>query len=143
MAAATGPAYAGDRSSIAALLEEKRIAAATKNAVSDARTFPRLLELGPQPHPELPQAGGLDEFPAPARHRVDLNPAEHSDSAWASVLSNDGHGIRDQTPLQQFARRVRREGLPVLRLWQNHAALLSLGFNNRGKPGLWIVQKTP
>jgi len=135
-AAATGSAYAGDRSGG----ETQRIAAATKNAVSVARTFPGLLELGPQP--ALPRAGAADEFPSPARRRLDLYPQESSASAWLPALGNDGHGIRDQTPAEQFVRRVHREGLPVLRLWQNKAALLSLGFNNKGKPGLWITQKT-
>jgi hypothetical protein len=50
-----------------------------------------------------------------------------------------------QTPLkgraQEFVSRVRREGLPVARLWQNNSALVSLGLNQRGKPGLWIIQK--
>jgi hypothetical protein len=44
-------------------------------------------------------------------------------------------------PAEEFARRVRREGLPVARLWENHSALVSLGLNQRGKPGLWIIQK--
>ena len=35
----------------------------------------------------------------------------------------------------------RREGLPLARLWENKSALLSLGLNKKGKPGLWIVQK--
>jgi hypothetical protein len=42
---------------------------------------------------------------------------------------------------EEFAQRVRREGLPLARLWENKSALLSLGLNKRGKPGLWIVQK--
>jgi hypothetical protein len=51
-----------------------------------------------------------------------------------------------QTPqrgrAQEFVSRVRREGLPVARLWQNHSALVSIGLNQRGKPGLWLTQKT-
>jgi len=43
---------------------------------------------------------------------------------------------------ESFARRVHREGLPVARLWENHSALISLGLNAKGKPGLWLVQKT-
>jgi hypothetical protein len=43
---------------------------------------------------------------------------------------------------ESFARRFHREGLPVARLWENHSALLSLGLNAKGKPGLWLVQKT-
>ncbi len=42
---------------------------------------------------------------------------------------------------EEFAQRVRREGLPLARLWENKSALLSLGLNKKGKPGLWIVQK--
>ena len=40
-----------------------------------------------------------------------------------------------------IAQRFRHEGLPVARLWENHAAFISLGLNGRGKPGLWLVQK--
>ena len=43
---------------------------------------------------------------------------------------------------EAFAHRVHREGLPVARLWENHSALVSLGLNSKGKPGLWLVQKT-
>jgi hypothetical protein len=44
--------------------------------------------------------------------------------------------------VKQIAERFHREGLPVARLWETHSALLSLGLNGRGKPGLWLVQKT-
>jgi hypothetical protein len=43
---------------------------------------------------------------------------------------------------EAFARQFHREGLPVARLWENKSALVSLGLNQRGKPGLWLVQKT-
>ncbi len=43
---------------------------------------------------------------------------------------------------ETFVRGFHREGLPVARLWENHSALLSLGLNGKGKPGLWLVQKT-
>lgn len=49
---------------------------------------------------------------------------------------------RTPSRMEEFARRVHREGLPVARLWENKSALLSLGLNKKGKPGLWIVQKT-
>jgi hypothetical protein len=45
--------------------------------------------------------------------------------------------------VEAFAHRFKREGLPVARLWENHAALVSLGLNSKGKPGLWLVQKIP
>lgn len=43
---------------------------------------------------------------------------------------------------ETLVRRFHREGLPVARLWENHSALVSLGLNAKGKPGLWLVQKT-
>jgi hypothetical protein len=42
---------------------------------------------------------------------------------------------------EEFVQRVRREGLPVARLWENKSALVHLGLNQKGKPGLWLVQK--
>jgi hypothetical protein len=42
---------------------------------------------------------------------------------------------------EEIARRVHREGLPVARLWENKSVLVSLGLNEKGKPGLWLVQK--
>jgi hypothetical protein len=49
---------------------------------------------------------------------------------------------RDMSKAEAFARRFHREGLPVARLWENHSALVSLGLNQKGKLGLWLVQKT-
>jgi hypothetical protein len=42
---------------------------------------------------------------------------------------------------QEFVSHARREGLPIAKLWQNKSAMVSLGLNQRGKPGLWLVQK--
>jgi hypothetical protein len=44
--------------------------------------------------------------------------------------------------VQAFAERFHREGLPIARLWENKSALVSFGLNQRGKAGLWLVQKT-
>lgn len=44
--------------------------------------------------------------------------------------------------VQALVERFHREGLPVARLWESHYALLSLGLNSKGKPGIWLVQKT-
>jgi hypothetical protein len=43
---------------------------------------------------------------------------------------------------QAFARRVHQEGLPVARLWETKSSLLSIGLNQKGKPGLWLIKKT-
>jgi hypothetical protein len=58
------------------------------------------------------------------------------------TLGADAWEDKPSARLADLARRVHREGLPVARLWENHSALLSLGLNQRGKPGLWIIQKT-
>jgi hypothetical protein len=57
------------------------------------------------------------------------------------ALGSEGAQTRIPSRAEEFARRVHREGLPIARLWENKSALLSLGLNKRGKPGLWIVQK--
>ena len=44
------------------------------------------------------------------------------------------------SPAERFVGRVRREGLPLARLWKSESALLSIGLNQRGKPGVWFTQ---
>jgi hypothetical protein len=44
--------------------------------------------------------------------------------------------------VEELVLRFHREGLPIARLWENKSALVSLGFNPKGKPGLWLTQKT-
>jgi hypothetical protein len=58
------------------------------------------------------------------------------------ALGADAGEARVMSRAESFARRFHREGLPVARLWENHSALVSLGLNGKGKPGLWLVQKT-
>jgi len=62
---------------------------------------------------------------------------------YSQVSDLPALGTQGQTPtrVEEFARRVHREGLPVARLWENKSALVSLGLNQKGKPGLWIIQK--
>jgi hypothetical protein len=51
-------------------------------------------------------------------------------------------GMRSHASVQDFVQRVHREGLPVARLFESKSALVHLGLNPKGKPGLWLVQKT-
>jgi len=71
----------------------------------------------------------------------DLHSRSYLQDLSIPTLGGDGRGIRDQSPTEQFIRQARKEGLPLARLWQNDQALLSLGLNRKGKPGLWIIQK--
>jgi hypothetical protein len=51
--------------------------------------------------------------------------------------------VRSLSRAQEIAQRFRREGLPVARLFETRSALVSLGLNQRGKPGIWLIQKIP
>ena len=51
-------------------------------------------------------------------------------------------GMHSRATIQDLVQRVHREGLPVARLFETKSALLHLGLSPRGKPGLWLVQKT-
>jgi hypothetical protein len=80
--------------------------------------------------------------------------ASKTESGFPSALHRPSFGAMEQqlpelgaqgrvpSRYEEFARRVHREGLPVARLWENRSALVSLGLNQRGKPGLWLTQKT-
>jgi hypothetical protein len=60
-------------------------------------------------------------------------------------LPGDAHGtpLRMESKVQELGRRVPHEGLPLARLWETKTALLHVGLNPRGKPGLWLIQKVP
>jgi hypothetical protein len=75
------------------------------------------------------------QFPS-ALHRPTLAALQQSGGG-----SDAATNARTPGRLEELARRVRREGLPIARLWQNKSALVSLGLNQRGKPGLWLIQK--
>jgi hypothetical protein len=80
-----------------------------------------------------------DAFPS-SLHRQALN-GEEQEHNGPSALGSLGTQSRMDSPMQALAHRVHREGVPVARLWENKSALVSLGLNQRGKPGLWIIQK--
>ena len=45
--------------------------------------------------------------------------------------------------LQQLARKFRRTGLPVLRLWESGHSVLAIGLNPRAVPGLYFTRTDP
>jgi hypothetical protein len=67
--------------------------------------------------------------------------SEEAAGAYAPIAGGTQHA-RIMGNVEAFAQRFRHEGLPVARLWENHAAMVSLGLNGKGKPGIWLVQKT-
>lgn len=63
------------------------------------------------------------------------------DQVQLSGSSSETRQARIPGRVEELALRFHREGLPIARLWENKSALVSLGLNQKGKPGLWIVQK--
>lgn len=88
-----------------------------------------------------PALQGERSYPVRFSAVPDLNSRSYLQDLSLPTLGGEGRGIRDQSPTEQFIRQARQEGLPLARLWQNDQALLSLGLNRKGKPGLWIIQK--
>jgi hypothetical protein len=68
--------------------------------------------------------------------------AERDYQSRLSKLAGDDLAMHSEGGVREIAQRVRRQGVPIARLWETHSALLSLGLNQRGKPGLWLIQKT-
>jgi hypothetical protein len=70
----------------------------------------------------------------------------HSAFDMDDSVARPGFGTREaHFPLmsqpETLLHRVHREGVPIVRLWNSHSALLSIGLNQKGKPGLWLIQK--
>jgi hypothetical protein len=59
-------------------------------------------------------------------------------SALGAAMSRNPGSNRPEAMVQRF----RHEGLPVARLWEGHTGFVSLGLNPKGKPGIWLIQKT-
>ncbi len=62
-------------------------------------------------------------------------------SSRASAAETTAAAGHIMSPLQTLAHNFHQEGLPMARLFENQNSLVHLGLNQKGKPGLWIVQK--
>jgi hypothetical protein len=82
-----------------------------------------------------------DAFPSMAHHQ-DLARQKPGQQERAELPALGSDGMHARPTLQDYVQRVHREGLPVARLFENKFALVHLGLNPKGKPGLWLVQKT-
>src|SRR5271166_1669231 len=79
-----------------------------------------------------------------------MNLGAHTPIVEQNPALNDSRGMphdtlpqRNSASPESLVRRVHNEGLPLARLWENHAVLISLGVNPKGKVGLWLIQKVP
>jgi hypothetical protein len=87
------------------------------------------------PAPVLDVAERPAGFAAMA-HRQRAVPQEQTRLPGGSDVMRSGASVQD------FVQRAHREGLPLARLFETKSALLHLGLSPKGKPGLWLVQKT-
>lgn len=89
-------------------------------------------------------ANALASAPFPsAIHHVDLGKADvgTDDRIWSPALGSAELNFRVMGQAEIYAHRIHREGVPIARLWETKSALLSIGLNQKGKPGLWLTQK--
>jgi hypothetical protein len=107
------------------------------NAVVASPPAHRLLDL------QLPASAAATADKPPAAF-----PSVHRQAQGAQVpIQLRGFGAGDSPAripgrVEDMVLRFHHEGLPLARLWENKSALVSLGLNPKGKPGLWITQKT-
>jgi hypothetical protein len=91
------------------------------------------------------------------RVKLDLRPPDlaATPEAHLSVANNDAADVRTNgrpefqltmekpmSPAKAIAVRAQHEGVPFARLWENKSALVSVGLNQKGHLGLWLIQKT-
>jgi hypothetical protein len=81
-------------------------------------------------------------FPS-AIHHLDIGKTDlgTDDRYQQRALGVGETNFRTTSQAEILALRIRREGLPIARLLESKSALLSIGLNQRGKPGLWVTQK--
>src|ERR1700733_1266464 len=93
------------------------------------QTLPRLDLRAPSHMPEAADSAAERSFPS---RRPNLAAQEA-----VQLPALGAEGVRARPTVQEFVRRVRQEGLPVARLFEGKSALVHLGLNPKGKPGLW------
>jgi hypothetical protein len=96
--------------------------------------------------PKLDLRPPVDSMRPPAPDPVAF--ASHSGIDTDDPVARFGFGTRDadfpvMSQPEPLLHRVHREGVPIVRLWNSRSALLSIGLNQKGKPGLWLIQKIP
>ena len=76
-----------------------------------------------------------------AIHYLDLGrPRPGTDNRFQPPAFGGGElNFRLMGRAHSLVRRIRRVGLPVGHLWETNSALLSIGLNQIGRPGLWLT----
>jgi hypothetical protein len=85
-------------------------------------------------------------FPSAIHHsdlgKTDLGGAE--DRMRPAAFGADAVSVQETSQAQIITQRIQhihRDGLPIAHLWESKSAALNIGLNQRGKPGLWFIQK--
>jgi len=117
------------------------MAAPPQNRAVQPRAMSQIQALGQHldlraPSPAVDASEKTSSFPSMARSH-NLGSQEP-----VRVPALGADGMRSRLAVQDFVRRVHHEGLPVARLFESKSALVHLGLSPKGKPGLWLVQKT-
>ena len=95
------------------------------------------LDLAPPALPPSYNEKIAESFPAAKPH----SEAAIESQAKLAGLGNSIGNQRVPGRVEQLARNFHRDGLPVARIFQSENSLVHLGLNQKGKPGLWIVEK--
>jgi hypothetical protein len=116
-----------------------------RGTMAAANAFAAAKPLQLEPEPAVGAASFASAAPVsdvfPVTNHSHLSLSGNIGALSLPVLGDNGRLTREPTRLEQFARKVQREGVPLARLWENQHALVSLGLSPRGKPGLWLTQK--
>jgi hypothetical protein len=107
----------------------------------ESSSTPRLDLRPPMDYSSAPgDAPDRAHSPAFGLHRADSSPGEGRTPSPPLVTDDPNFRMMSRSAI--FLGRLRREGIPFARLWESKSALLSIGLNRKGKPGIWLTQKT-
>jgi hypothetical protein len=95
------------------------------------------LDLAPPAIPIATHEQAPESFPSFNHHSAAASEAQAKFGAMSNPIGNQ----RVPSRAEQLVRNFHRDGLPVARLFQSENSLVHLGLNQKGKPGLWIVEK--
>lgn len=106
----------------------------------ELREAPAPEEMRPEATRSLNGARGSNILATPATS-ADQPPGTGHDARLTQLQPIAGRWASDPAWMQS-ARKVRQQGVPILRPWQNSRMFISLGVNAKGVPGIYLVQKT-
>jgi len=95
------------------------------------------LDLAPPAIPLGAPEKADESFPTPNRHAQAVADTPARFGGVGNAIGNQGV----PSHAEQLVRNFHRDGLPVAKLFQSENSLVHLGLNQKGKPGLWIVEK--